>query len=70
MRVKPGELSELTRPVLAPRARLVQLLASLAYDGDLEAAWWLVRERMQLTERERRDVVEQLGLTDSKENDG
>ena len=66
MCLKPDEPTNDIRRVTAPRARLVQLLASLAYDGDLEEAWSLVRECMHLTEQEQRDVVEQLGLTDTE----
>ncbi len=69
MCMKPDEPAKDIRRVTAPRARLVQLLASLAYGNDLEEAWSLVRECMNLTEQEQRDVVEQLGLKNTKDTD-
>jgi len=51
---------------LSPLARLVRMCADVLYEGDLALAWPLVRERMRLTRRERREVEQQLGLGTDK----
>jgi len=66
VRVKVAALEE-TPSNLTPLARLVQMGADVLYDGDLEAAWPLVRERMRLHRQERREIETQLGLGTAKQ---
>ena len=64
-RVKVATLEDVGAE-LTPLARLVRMCADVLYDGDLEAAWPLVRERMRLNRQERREVEQQLGLGTDK----
>ena len=65
-RAKLATLEDARDAELSPLARLVRMCADVLYEGDLALAWPLVRERMRLTRRERREVEEQLGLGTDK----
>jgi len=66
VRVKVAALEEAPSN-LTPLTRLVRMCADVLYDGDLEAAWPLVRERVRLNRQEQREVEEQLGLGTGKQ---